>query len=90
MTAQTYRNGKVVTASKLSDLANTSKRSTHDNGLVAVLLVVVEDALDGLDTWVLLLGVVLLRGSLEPVEDTANEGGDEVGASLSGGNGLDF
>ena len=32
--------------------------STHDDGLVAVLLVVVEDLLDGLNTRVLLVGVV--------------------------------
>lgn len=34
-----------------------AERSTHDDGLVAVLLVVVEDLLDGLDTRVLVANV---------------------------------
>ena len=45
--------------------------------------------LDGLDTGVLLGGVVALVGGLVPVEDTANEGRDEEGTGLSGSNGLD-
>jgi hypothetical protein len=81
--------GQVVTASKLGDLASVSERGTHDNGVVAKLLVVVEDGLDGLDTGVLLLGVVLLSRSLVPVEDTTDEGRDEEGTGLSGGNSLD-
>jgi hypothetical protein len=80
----TYRDGEVVAASKLSDLANVAERGTHDNGVVAKLLVVVEDGLDGGDTGVLLLGVLLLGRGLEPVKDTANEGRDEVGTGLSG------
>lgn len=80
---------QVVTASKLSDLADVTERGTHDNGLVAELLVVVVDVLDGLDTGVLLGGVVTLVGGLEPVKNTTNEGRDEVGTGLSGGNGLD-
>lgn len=83
-----YRDGQVVAASKLSDLASVSERSTHDNGLVAVLLVVVEDALDGGNTGVLLLGVVLLGAGLEPVKNAADEGGDEEGTGLGGGDGL--
>lgn len=70
----TYGNGEVVAASKLSDLANVTERGTHDNGVVAKLLVVVEDGLDTLDTRVLLLGVVLLVVGLVPVKDTADEG----------------
>ena len=35
-----------------------TERSTHDNSLVSVLLVVVEDLLYGLDTRVLLAAVV--------------------------------
>lgn len=84
----TYGNGEVVATSQLGDLANASERSTHDNGLVVVLLVVVEDLLDALDTWVLLLGVLLLVGGLVPVEDTADEWRNEVGTGLGGGNGL--
>merc|ERR1711939_1277088 len=37
-------NGEVVASSELGNLANGAERSTHDDGLVAVLLVVVEDA----------------------------------------------
>ena len=86
----THSNGKVVAAGKLGDLADAAERSTHDDGLVAVLLVVVEDLLDRLDTWVLLLGVLLLVGSLVPVKDTANEGRDEESTGLSGSDGLDL
>lgn len=88
-TGKTYRDGQVVNTSKLSDLADVSERSAHDDGLVAELLVVVEDVLDGLDTGVLLLGVVLLVGGLVPVKDTADEGGDEVSTGLGGSDGLD-
>jgi hypothetical protein len=85
----TYSNGEVVASSELSNLANGAERSTHDDGLVAVLLVVVEDAADGLDTGVLLLGVLLLGRSLVPVKNAADEGGDEESAGLSSGNSLD-
>lgn len=85
---KSYGDGQVVTASELSDLSSVSERSTHDNGLVAVLLVVVEDALDGGDTGVLLLGVLLLCAGLEPVKDAADEGGDEEGTGLGGSDGL--
>lgn len=85
----TYGDGEVVAASELSDLTSVAERGTHDDGLVAVLLVVVEDGLDGGDTGVFLLGVVLLGGGLEPVEDAADEGGDEVGTGLGGADGLD-
>lgn len=81
--------GQVVTASKLGDLTSVTERGTHDDGLVTVLLVVIEDILDGLDTGVLLGGVVALVGGLVPVEDTADEGGDQEGTSLGGGDGLD-
>jgi hypothetical protein len=54
-----------------------------------VLLVVVEDGLDGLDTGVLLGGVVALVGGLVPVENAADEGGDQEGTGLGGGDGLD-
>ena len=87
--AETYRDGQVVNTGKLSDLTDVSERSAHDDGLVAELLVVVEDVLDGLDTGVLLLGVVLLVGGLVPVKDTADEGGDEVSTGLGGSDGLD-
>jgi hypothetical protein len=87
---ETHSNGEVVAASKLSDLADASERGAHDNRLVAVLLVVVEDLLDALDTGVLLLGVLLLGGRLVPVENAADKGRDEEGAGLSGGDSLDL
>jgi hypothetical protein len=55
-----------------------------------VLLVVVENGLDALDTGVLLLGVLLLGRRLVPVENAANEGGDEESTGLSGGDSLDL
>jgi hypothetical protein len=86
---QTYSNGEVVATSELSDLADVPERSAHDDGVVAVLLVVVEDGADALDTGVFLGGVLLLGCGLEPVKDAADEGGDEVGTGLGGGDGLD-
>jgi hypothetical protein len=86
----THSNGQVVAASEFSDLTDAAEGSTHDNGLVAVLLVVVEDLLDALDTGVLLLGVVLLGVLLVPVEDTANKGRNKVGTGLGGSNSLDL
>lgn len=83
-----YGNSQVVAASELSNLASVSERSTHDNGLVAKLLVVVVDVLDGGDTGVLLLLVLLLGAGLEPVKDAADEGGDEESTGLGGGDGL--
>lgn len=85
----TYRDGQVVATSKLSDLASVSERGAHDDGVVTVLLVVVEDGLDGLNTRVLLLRVFLLGRSLEPVKNAADEGRDEVGTGLGSTNSLD-
>lgn len=84
-----YGDCEVVAAGKLGDLTNVTERGTHDNGVVAKLLVVVEDGLDGLDTRVLLLGVLLLVVGLVPVKDTTDEGGDEESTGLGGGDGLD-
>lgn len=85
---RTYGDGQVVAASKLGDLASVAEGGTHDDGLVAKLLVVVEDALDRGHTGVGLLGVLLLGGSLVPVQDTADERGDEEGVGLGCGNSL--
>ena len=87
-TEKTYGDGEVVAASELSDLANVPEGGAHDDGLVAVLLVVVEDGLDALDARVLGARVLLLGGRLVPVKDTANEGRDEESSGLSSGNGL--
>ena len=85
---KTYRNRQVVAAGQLRDLADVAERRAHDNRLVAKLLVVVVDALDRGDARVLLLGVRLAGRGLVPVEDTTDEGRDEVGTGLGGGNGL--
>ena len=87
-TGKTYRDGQVVNTSKLSDLADVSERSAHDDGLVAELLVVVEDALHALDTGVLRGSILLLVCSLVPVENAADEGRDEESTGLSGTDGL--
>ena len=62
-------NGEVVATGELGDFAHVSERSTHDNGVVAVLLVVVEDLLDRLDSWVSLGSVGLSGRLLVPVEN---------------------
>lgn len=85
----TYRDGQVVTASKLCDLTGVTERSTHDNGVVAVSLIVVENVLHALDAWVLLGGEISLQGILVPIQDSADEGGDQIGACLGSGDGLD-
>lgn len=85
---ETYSNGQVITTSQLSDLTDASERGTHNDSVVAKLLVVVENGLDGGNTRVLLLGVLLLSGSFVPIEDTANEGGNEVTSGLGGTDGL--
>lgn len=81
-------NGEEVTAGKSLDLASVTERGTHDDGLVSVLLVVGVDAADGLDSWVGLGGVLLSSVLLVPVEDTADEGGDEGDLGLGGSNSL--
>lgn len=89
-TSETYSDGKVITASQLSDLTNTSERSTHNDSLIAVFLVVVEDRLYGGNSGIVLLSVGLIVLGLEPVHDSANEGGYEEGTALSGSDGLDL
>lgn len=84
----TYGDGEVIASSELSDLTRVTERGSHDNGLVAKLLVVLVDGLDRGDTGVGLLGVLLFLGSLVPVEDTADEGGDEESVGLGGTDGL--
>lgn len=55
-----------------------------------MLLVVIEDALDTLDTRVLSTGVLFLCRSLVPIQNAADEGGDEEGIGFSGSNCLDL
>lgn len=80
--------GEVVATAQLGDLANVAERRAHDDGVVAELLVVVEDVLNGLDTGVLVGSVGLAGGRLVPIHDAAHEGGDEESTGLSGGDGL--
>lgn len=85
----THGNGKIIAASELNDLAGVAERGTHNDGLVAKFLVVVENALDASNARVLLLGVLPLGGGLVPVKDAADEGGDEESTGLGSGDGLD-
>lgn len=87
---RTYRNSQIITTSQLRNLTNISERSTHDNSVISMLLVVIEDILHTLDSWVLLTLVVLSGLGLVPIEDTADEGGDEECTGLGGGDGLDL
>lgn len=79
----------MVTAGQLRDLAGITEGSTHNNGLVAVLLIVIVDGLHRLNTGVFLRGVVTLVGILEPVQDATYEWGNEEGTRLCRGNSLD-
>ena len=86
---QCRRNGQIITTRQLRDLADIPETRAHDNGLVAEFLVVVEDLLHGFDARVVLFGVVLLGVGFVPVQNAADEGGDEEGAGFGGGDGLD-
>lgn len=86
---ETGGDGQEVATSKLLDLAGVSERSTHDDGLVVELLVVVENVLDGDDTGVLSTVEVLALGGLVPVENSANEGRDKGDLGLGTSNSLD-
>lgn len=83
-----YRDGQIIAASKLGDLALVSETCSHDDGLVTIFLVVVEDGLHAAHTWIFLGRVVFLHGGLIPVENSANERRDEVGTSFCGRDGL--
>ena len=84
----TYGDGQVVAAGQFGDFAHISETGAHDNGLVAELLVVVEDLFDALNTWIFCCRIVLLVGCLVPVEDATHEWGDQEGSCLSGSNSL--
>ena len=85
---RTYGNRQIITPGQLRDLADVAERGTHDDGLVVVFLVVVEDALHALDAGVLVGREVLLHGCLVPVEDAADKGRDEEGTSFGARDGL--
>lgn len=82
------RDGQEVASGQLLNLANGAERGAHDDGLVAVLLVVVVDLGDRDDTGILSASVLLLVGSLVPVKDTADEGRDQSNLGLGASNSL--
>ncbi|RUS24477.1 hypothetical protein BC938DRAFT_473523 [Jimgerdemannia flammicorona] len=88
LSEQIGADGKEIAPSELLDLAHGAEGRTHDDGFVTVLLVVVVDLGDGMDTGVLVLIVVLAGGLLVPVKDTADEGRDQGDTSLSASDGL--
>ena len=61
--------GEEVDARKAADLGDVPEGGAHDDGVVTVLFVVVEDALDGLHAWVFVAGVVAVVLLFVPVED---------------------
>ena len=84
----TYRDSQVVTSRELGDLSQIPKASTHNDSLVVVFLVVVEDRLYALDTWVLLGIVIPLICGLVPIQDASDKGRDEESTRFSCSNGL--
>ena len=78
----TYRDCQVIAASKLGNFAFVSKASPHDDRLMTIFLIVVEDSLYALDAWVILGRVVFLCGRLVPIQDSANERRDKVCTSF--------
>lgn len=86
---RTHSNGEVVAPGELGNLARVPEGGTHNNRVVAVLLVVVEDVLYALDTGVLGRAVLLLGRRLVPVKNAADERRDEVSTSLSSADSLD-
>ena len=83
-----YRNSQVIATGKLGDFANVPEASAHDNGLVSILLVVIEDGDDTLNPGILLRGEILLLRGLVPIQDSAYEWGDEESAGFSGSDSL--
>jgi hypothetical protein len=70
-------------------MTHVAEGSTHNDGLVTEGLVVLVDLGNGLDTGVLLVGVVGVRVlGLVVVEDATDEGRDEGDTSLSASNSL--
>ena len=52
---------------------------THDDGLVAVLFVVVVDLLDGFDAWILGRRILLLMSSLVPTNSASKQNAESKG-----------
>mmetsp|Transcript_22173 Transcript_22173/g.54544 ORF Transcript_22173/g.54544 Transcript_22173/m.54544 type:complete len:386 (+) Transcript_22173:594-1751(+) len=83
-------NRQLVAAGKEDDLFDVSEGRAHDDGLVAVLLVVLVYLGHALHTGVLVASVLrlVLVVGLVPVEDASDEGRDECGFGLGARNGL--
>ncbi len=81
--------GEEVAAGKFENFADVAEAGAHDFGLVAKFLVVVKDLGDGKDAGIFGGGVFVAAGGfLVPVQDAADEWGDEFHIRLSAGNGL--
>ena len=80
--------GEEVAACEFGDFADVAEAGAHDFGGVAEFLVVVVDGGDGDDAWVFVRCVVFFGGGLVPVEDAADEWGDEFDAGVCAGDGL--
>lgn len=86
---KTGRNGQKVDTGKLLDFTRITERCAHDNCLIAKLLVVVEDALNRVDTRILRSLVRRLSSrSLVPIQDATNKGRNKSGTGFSSGNSL--
>jgi len=85
---EAWGDGEEVAAGEFGDLAFVAEAGAHDLGGVAEVLVVVVDLGDGLDAGIFGGGVVLAGAFFVPVEDAADEGGDEFDAAFGAGDGL--
>ena len=85
---ETGGDGEQVAASEFGDLPFVAEAGAHDLGGVAEVLVVVVDLGDRLDAGVFGSGVVFAGALFVPVEDAADEGGDQFDAAFSAGDGL--
>ena len=72
-----YRDRQVIAAGELGNFTFVSEAGPHDNCLIAIFLVVVENGLYALDAWVVLGGIIFFRGCLVPIQDSANERRDK-------------
>ena len=84
----THRNRQIITPRQLRNLPHIPKARPHDDRLIPILLIIVEDALHALDSRILVrLEAAALR-LLVPIHDAPDKGRDEEGAGFGGGDGL--
>jgi hypothetical protein len=86
----TNRNSQIITPRQLGNLPNIPKARTHDNSLIAILLIIIKDSLHTCNTRIVLRAVRLARAGLVPIQDAADEGRDQEGAGLGGRDSLYF